>query len=214
MILLFIFVNTVCLTLAGHWKVSEEASSRFFRGFERCQKQDTPGKIYHLLRLQHVFSLTSWLKAIWGNFRYWRSMNEMFKFLYSSLAFSHNIIPNSFWNCTICRYILKIIYPFLDNQEPLKASVCSWIRTVLRSFTDVCDTVYTLEIGLRFLGKTGGRAKSSLLSYLQESLKMEQHISSSVAEVRITAVWIVIIYYASYNTFNHTCVIIAMQYMN
>ncbi|XP_060751752.1 E3 ubiquitin-protein ligase rnf213-beta isoform X2 [Tachysurus vachellii] len=81
-------------------------------------------------------------------------------------------------------------------QEPLKSSVCSSIRTVLRSFTDVCDAVYALEIGLRFLGKTGGLPKSQLLSYLHDSLKMKQHISSSVAkalaDIRLdqcTATW-------------------------
>ncbi|XP_047673206.1 E3 ubiquitin-protein ligase rnf213-beta isoform X2 [Tachysurus fulvidraco] len=81
-------------------------------------------------------------------------------------------------------------------QEPLKSSVCSSIRTMLRSFTDVCDAVYALEIGLRFLGKTGGHPKSQLLSYLHDSLKMKQHISSSVAkalaDIRLdqcTATW-------------------------
>ncbi|XP_036427896.1 E3 ubiquitin-protein ligase rnf213-beta isoform X2 [Colossoma macropomum] len=68
------------------------------------------------------------------------------------------------------------------SQEPLKGSMCSSIRAVLRSFTDVCNAVYALEIGLRFLGKTGGRPDSSLLSYLQKSLRMEQDISSNVAK--------------------------------
>ncbi|XP_017573370.2 E3 ubiquitin-protein ligase rnf213-beta isoform X2 [Pygocentrus nattereri] len=68
------------------------------------------------------------------------------------------------------------------SQEPLKGSVCSSIRAVLRSFTDVCSAVYALEIGLRFLGKTGGHPGSLLLSYLQKSLRMEQEISSNVAK--------------------------------
>ncbi|KAL6475683.1 hypothetical protein MHYP_G00167230, partial [Metynnis hypsauchen] len=68
------------------------------------------------------------------------------------------------------------------SQEPLKGSVCSSVRAVLRSFTDVCSAVYALEIGLRFLGKTGGHPDSSLLSYLQKSLRMEQEISSNVAK--------------------------------
>uniref|UniRef100_A0A8C1VT74 RING-type E3 ubiquitin transferase n=1 Tax=Cyprinus carpio TaxID=7962 RepID=A0A8C1VT74_CYPCA len=64
------------------------------------------------------------------------------------------------------------------------ASVLSSIRSVLRSFTDVCDAVYAVEIGLRFLGKTGGHPQDLLLSYLTVSLKMDQHISSTIAEVR------------------------------
>ncbi|XP_053366887.1 E3 ubiquitin-protein ligase rnf213-beta isoform X1 [Clarias gariepinus] len=81
-------------------------------------------------------------------------------------------------------------------QEPLKRSVCCSVRTVLRAFTDVCDAVDALETGLRFLGKTGGQPESLLLFYLQDSLKMRQHISSSVAkalaDIRLgqcTATW-------------------------
>lgn len=57
------------------------------------------------------------------------------------------------------------------------------MRTVLLSFTDVCDSVFVVEIGLRFLGKTGGDPQGSLLSYLIDSLQMEPQISSSVAKV-------------------------------
>ncbi|XP_073346346.1 E3 ubiquitin-protein ligase rnf213-beta [Pagrus major] len=67
-------------------------------------------------------------------------------------------------------------------QEPLKGSVSSAMRTVLRSYTDVCDAVYVVEIGLRFLGKTGGDPQGQLLSYLTDSLKMQPQISSSVAK--------------------------------
>ncbi|XP_016119145.1 E3 ubiquitin-protein ligase rnf213-alpha-like, partial [Sinocyclocheilus grahami] len=81
-------------------------------------------------------------------------------------------------------------------QEPLKASVLSSMRSMLRSFTDVCDAVYAVEIGLRFLGKTGGHPQDLLLSYLKVSLKMDQHISSTIAEAlkenrlnQCTATW-------------------------
>ncbi|XP_073773817.1 E3 ubiquitin-protein ligase rnf213-beta isoform X3 [Danio rerio] len=67
-------------------------------------------------------------------------------------------------------------------QKPLKGSVLSSMRSMLRSFTDVCDAVYAVEIGLRFLGKTGGDPQVLLLSYLIDSLKMDQHISSKIAE--------------------------------
>lgn len=68
-------------------------------------------------------------------------------------------------------------------QEPLKGSVSSAMRTVLRSFTDVCDAVHVVDIGLRFLGKTGGDPQGQLLSYLTDSLQMGPQISSSVAKV-------------------------------
>ncbi|XP_051523957.1 E3 ubiquitin-protein ligase rnf213-beta-like isoform X2 [Myxocyprinus asiaticus] len=81
-------------------------------------------------------------------------------------------------------------------QESLKGSVLSSMRSMLRSFTDVCDAVYAVEIGLRFLGKTGGDPQVLLLSYLLDSLKMDQHISSSIAEAlkenrlsQCTATW-------------------------
>ncbi|XP_062858949.1 E3 ubiquitin-protein ligase rnf213-beta [Trichomycterus rosablanca] len=77
--------------------------------------------------------------------------------------------------------VLKAVWTKIP-QERLKGSVCSSIRAVLRSFTDVCDAVYVLEIGLRFLGKTGGDQTVLLLSYLKESLEMKQHISSSIAK--------------------------------
>uniref|UniRef100_A0A673JVR7 RING-type E3 ubiquitin transferase n=1 Tax=Sinocyclocheilus rhinocerous TaxID=307959 RepID=A0A673JVR7_9TELE len=87
---------------------------------------------------------------------------------------------------TVSLHILKLEASFFlsDLQEPLKASVLSSMRSMLRSFTDVCDAVYAVEIGLRFLGKTGGHPQDLLLSYLKVSLKMDQHISSTIAEVR------------------------------
>ncbi|TKS89378.1 E3 ubiquitin-protein ligase rnf213-beta [Collichthys lucidus] len=68
------------------------------------------------------------------------------------------------------------------RQEPLKGSVCNAVRTMLRSYTDVCDAVFVVEIGLRFLGKTGGDPQGQLLSYLTDSLQMKTQISSSVAK--------------------------------
>lgn len=68
------------------------------------------------------------------------------------------------------------------HQEPLKGSVSSAMKTVLRSYTDVCDAVFVVEIGLRFLGKTGGDPQGQLLSYLTDSLQMDHQISSTVAK--------------------------------
>ncbi|XP_042252605.1 E3 ubiquitin-protein ligase rnf213-beta [Thunnus maccoyii] len=68
------------------------------------------------------------------------------------------------------------------HQEPLKGSVTSTMRTVLRSYTDVCDAVHVVEIGLRFIGKTGGDPQGQLLSYLTNSLQMGPQISSTVAK--------------------------------
>lgn len=68
-------------------------------------------------------------------------------------------------------------------QAPLKGSVCAAMRTVLRSYTDVCDAVFVLEIGLRFLAKTGGDPQGQLLSFLTGSLQLHSQISSTVAKV-------------------------------
>ncbi|XP_058476821.1 E3 ubiquitin-protein ligase rnf213-beta isoform X2 [Solea solea] len=68
------------------------------------------------------------------------------------------------------------------HQVPLKGSLCGAVRTVLRSYTDVCDAVFMLEIALRFLGKTGGDPRSQLLSFLTDSLQMRSQISSTVAK--------------------------------
>lgn len=77
--------------------------------------------------------------------------------------------------------LLTVCLSFL--QEPLKGSVISAMKTVLRSYTDVCDAVFVVEIGLRFLGKTGGDPQSQLLSYLADSLQMSSQISFSVVKV-------------------------------
>lgn len=61
--------------------------------------------------------------------------------------------------------------------------MCGAIRTVLRSYTDVCDAVFVLEIGLRFLAKTGGDPQGQLLSFLTEALQLDSQVSSSVAKV-------------------------------
>lgn len=61
--------------------------------------------------------------------------------------------------------------------------MCAAVRTVLRSYTDVCDAVFVLEIGLRFLAKTGGDPQGHLLSFLTESLQLDSQISSTVAKV-------------------------------
>lgn len=81
-------------------------------------------------------------------------------------------------------------------QESLKGSLLSSMRSMLRSFTHVCDAVYVVEIGLRFLGKTGGDPQALLLSYLKDSLKMDQQISSNIAQAlkenrlsQCTATW-------------------------
>jgi hypothetical protein len=68
-------------------------------------------------------------------------------------------------------------------QTPLKGSVCEAVRSGLRSYSDVCDAVYLLEIGLRLLGKTGGQPGGPLMTYLTEALKIGPQISSSVAKV-------------------------------
>lgn len=54
---------------------------------------------------------------------------------------------------------------------------------MLRSYTDACDAVHVVEIGLRLLGKTGGDPRARLLSYLADTLRMERQISSTVTKV-------------------------------
>ncbi|XP_015244846.1 PREDICTED: E3 ubiquitin-protein ligase RNF213 [Cyprinodon variegatus] len=68
------------------------------------------------------------------------------------------------------------------HQEALKGSVSSATTTVLRSYTDVCDALFVIEIGLRFLGKAGGDPEAQLLSYLTDSLKLGPQISNTVAK--------------------------------
>lgn len=57
------------------------------------------------------------------------------------------------------------------------------MRAVLRSYADACDAVFVLEIGLRFLAKTGGDPQGRILPFLTGSLQLDSQISSSVAKV-------------------------------
>uniref|UniRef100_A0A3P9MK09 RZ-type domain-containing protein n=1 Tax=Oryzias latipes TaxID=8090 RepID=A0A3P9MK09_ORYLA len=66
----------------------------------------------------------------------------------------------------------------LPLQKALKGSVSTTMTAALRSYTDVCDALFVLEIGLRFLGKTGGSPQAQLLSYLNDSLHMRTQISN------------------------------------
>ncbi|XP_029943449.1 E3 ubiquitin-protein ligase rnf213-beta [Salarias fasciatus] len=68
------------------------------------------------------------------------------------------------------------------RQEPLKGSAGGAVRAALRSYTDVCDAVFVVEIGLRFLGKTGGDPEAGLLAYLTDCLQMKQQVSDAVAK--------------------------------
>uniref|UniRef100_A0A3Q2ZUD4 RING-type E3 ubiquitin transferase n=1 Tax=Kryptolebias marmoratus TaxID=37003 RepID=A0A3Q2ZUD4_KRYMA len=64
-------------------------------------------------------------------------------------------------------------------QEALKGSVSGAMRAALRSYTDVCDAVFVVEIGLRFLAKTGGDPEGQLLTFLTESLQMSPQVSNA-----------------------------------
>lgn len=75
------------------------------------------------------------------------------------------------------------IFPPSVPQTPLKCSLCDTVRARLQSYTDVCDAVFVLEIGLRFLAKTGGDPQGQLLPFLADSLQLDSQISSSVAKV-------------------------------
>ncbi|XP_037836891.1 E3 ubiquitin-protein ligase rnf213-beta isoform X2 [Kryptolebias marmoratus] len=68
------------------------------------------------------------------------------------------------------------------HQEALKGSVSGAMRAALRSYTDVCDAVFVVEIGLRFLAKTGGDPEGQLLTFLTESLQMSPQVSNAVAK--------------------------------
>ncbi|KAM9716156.1 E3 ubiquitin-protein ligase rnf213-beta [Menidia menidia] len=68
------------------------------------------------------------------------------------------------------------------RQEPLKGSAQGAARASLRCYADVCDAVAVVEVGLRFLGKTGGDPRAQLLSYLADALQMRPQISSAVAK--------------------------------
>lgn len=56
-------------------------------------------------------------------------------------------------------------------------------QAVLRSYTDICDTMFMLEISLHFLAQTGGTPQGGLPSYLTGSLQINAQISSSVDKV-------------------------------
>ncbi|KAK2555497.1 E3 ubiquitin-protein ligase rnf213-alpha [Acropora cervicornis] len=59
-------------------------------------------------------------------------------------------------------------------QHPLNSTVCRQIITEIRSLTDICDVLSSLDIAIGFLSSTGGKLDMLLEEYLRKVLRMAQ----------------------------------------
>ena len=63
---------------------------------------------------------------------------------------------------------------FVSNQYPLNSTVSRQIITEIRSLTDICDVLSSLDIAIGFLSSTGGKSDMLLEEYLREVLRMDE----------------------------------------
>uniref|UniRef100_UPI00398F666A E3 ubiquitin-protein ligase rnf213-alpha-like isoform X2 n=1 Tax=Pristiophorus japonicus TaxID=55135 RepID=UPI00398F666A len=68
------------------------------------------------------------------------------------------------------------------SQEKLPLSVCTTVTTVLKSYSDICDALYIIEIVVRFLAAAGGVPDNQLLSYLKDTLQMDWRVLACVSK--------------------------------
>ncbi|XP_067056125.1 E3 ubiquitin-protein ligase rnf213-alpha-like isoform X2 [Acropora muricata] len=60
------------------------------------------------------------------------------------------------------------------RQYPLNSTVSRQIITEIRSLTDICDVLSSLDIAIGFLSSTGGKSDMLLEEYLREVLRMDE----------------------------------------
>ncbi|XP_029944702.1 E3 ubiquitin-protein ligase rnf213-alpha-like [Salarias fasciatus] len=66
------------------------------------------------------------------------------------------------------------------RQEPLQALTLVAVAGDLRSYSDVCEALHTLEVALGFLAMTGGEPHMQLSCYLEEVLQMGNQMAQHV----------------------------------
>ncbi|XP_029944697.1 E3 ubiquitin-protein ligase rnf213-alpha-like isoform X2 [Salarias fasciatus] len=66
------------------------------------------------------------------------------------------------------------------QQEPLQALTLVAVAGDLRSYSDVCEALHTLEVALGFLAMTGGEPHMQLSCYLEEVLQMGNQMAQHV----------------------------------
>ncbi|XP_029944705.1 E3 ubiquitin-protein ligase rnf213-alpha-like isoform X2 [Salarias fasciatus] len=66
------------------------------------------------------------------------------------------------------------------RQEPLQALTLVAVAGDLRSYSDVCEALRTLEVALGFLAMTGGEPHMQLSCYLEEVLQMGNQMAQHV----------------------------------
>uniref|UniRef100_A0A672GQ29 RING-type E3 ubiquitin transferase n=1 Tax=Salarias fasciatus TaxID=181472 RepID=A0A672GQ29_SALFA len=74
------------------------------------------------------------------------------------------------------------------QQEPLQALTLVAVAGDLRSYSDVCEALHTLEVALGFLAMTGGEPHMQLSCYLEEVLQMGNQMAQHVLKVDLSEI--------------------------
>ncbi|KAM3598560.1 uncharacterized protein V6R79_019582 [Siganus canaliculatus] len=66
------------------------------------------------------------------------------------------------------------------QQESLQTLTLVAVAGELQSYSEVCEALFTLEVALGFLARTGGEPRKQLASYLEEDLQMENQMAPHI----------------------------------
>uniref|UniRef100_A0A672GQ00 RING-type E3 ubiquitin transferase n=1 Tax=Salarias fasciatus TaxID=181472 RepID=A0A672GQ00_SALFA len=89
------------------------------------------------------------------------------------------------------------------QQEPLQALTLVAVAGDLRSYSDVCEALHTLEVALGFLAMTGGEPHMQLSCYLEEVLQMGNQMAQHVLKVDLSEI-LVILSFCKFARFHRT----------
>lgn len=72
------------------------------------------------------------------------------------------------------------------QQEPLQTLTMFAVSGELQSYSEVCETLSTLEVALGFLAMTGGEPHMQLSCYLEEVLQMGNQMAPHILKVSLS----------------------------
>lgn len=106
------------------------------------------------------------------------------------------------------RYTMMGPWPVsVCQQEPLQTLTLFAVSGELQSYSEVCETLSTLEVALGFLAMTGGEPHMQLSCYLEEVLQMGNQMAPHILKVSLSKALVIF----SCCTFSHFHKIISLD---
>lgn len=87
------------------------------------------------------------------------------------------------------------IHTLLFLQDTLPSLTRNALSRELDSYSEVCEALKIAELLLGFLSMTGGDPMMSLVNYLQDILKMADHIDRHILQVNACAASLFVVYF-------------------